>query len=87
MRFAIVAIVAAHTQYCHLQDKHRLFAVRDNGIGVDPEYSEEIVGIFKRIHSAANILAPAWILRFANILSNGRPGFHIDAVPFAVARR
>jgi len=33
------------------QDGHWIFAVSDNGIGIDPEYKERIFGLFKRLHS------------------------------------
>ena len=40
--------VAAHQQHGDW-----LFSVQDNGIGIEPQYKEQVFGMFKRLHTAA----------------------------------
>jgi len=51
IRYRSDAPLRVHVEAVREGDQWK-FSVRDNGIGIDPEYQEQIFGIFKRLHAA-----------------------------------
>ena len=43
---------AVHVQGQQHDDGYALFSVKDNGIGFEPQYKEQIFGLFKRLHTS-----------------------------------
>ena len=46
-RYPIVTITAQKN------DTHWFFSIKDNGIGIDPEYFDKIFLVFQRLHSSS----------------------------------
>lgn len=51
IRFRGAVAPAVHVS-AQESDHEWLFRVADNGIGIDPQYSEQIFGLFRRLHTA-----------------------------------
>jgi light-regulated signal transduction histidine kinase (bacteriophytochrome) len=52
IRYRRAEVPQIHVSY-ERQGKEFLFSVKDNGIGIDPQYKEQIFELFKRLHSSA----------------------------------
>jgi len=52
IRYRSKAAPQIHVE-AHRQGTEWIFSVQDNGIGIDPQYNEQIFDLFKRLHSAA----------------------------------
>ncbi len=64
-----------------LGDKWR-FSVTDNGIGIDPQYHEQIFGIFKRLHSSSQYTgAGIGLAVVRRIVERAGGGVWVDSQP------
>ena len=50
LKFRAVALLQVHV-WAEKREGEWVFAVRDNGIGIAPQYNERIFEIFKRLHT------------------------------------
>jgi signal transduction histidine kinase len=50
IKYQNLGVAEVHISATRSADKKWLFAVKDNGVGIEPQYFEKIFGMFQRIH-------------------------------------